>query len=32
MATSILGMGFRYLAHLKELKELQRAQAEARRR
>jgi hypothetical protein len=32
MATSILGMAFRYLAHLKQQKELHRAQAEARRR
>jgi hypothetical protein len=32
MGTSILGMGFRYLAHLKQQKELRRAEAEARRR
>jgi hypothetical protein len=31
MATSILGMGFRYIAHLKELKEVRAAKAEARR-
>jgi hypothetical protein len=34
MATSILGMGFRYLEHLKQLKELRRLhreQVEARR-
>jgi hypothetical protein len=31
MATSILGMGFRYIAHLKELKEVREAKAEARR-
>jgi hypothetical protein len=30
MATSILGMGFRYVAHLKQQKELRRAEAEAR--
>ena len=31
MAASIIGMGFRYLAHLKQQKELRRAEAEARR-
>ena len=30
MATSILGMGFRYLAHLQQQKELNKAKAEAR--
>jgi len=30
MATSILGMGFRYLAHLRQTKELKKAEAEAR--
>lgn len=30
MATSIAGMGFRYLAHVKEQRELRRAEAEAR--
>jgi hypothetical protein len=32
MATSICGMGFRYLAHLKQQKELKRTKAMARRR
>ena len=32
MATSICGMGFRYLAHLQQQKELRKAKAEARRR
>ena len=27
MATSVLGMGFRYLAHLRQKKELQKAKA-----
>ena len=31
MATSIIGMGFRYIAHLKQQKELRQAQAEAER-
>ena len=31
MATSIIGMGFRYLAHRKEKAEIKRAEAEARR-
>jgi hypothetical protein len=31
MATSIIGMGFRYKAHLDERRELHRAKAEARR-
>jgi hypothetical protein len=31
MATSIVGMGFRYLAHLKMRKEMRRTEAEARR-
>jgi hypothetical protein len=30
MATSIVGMGFRYLSHLKMQKELRRTEAEAR--
>ena len=30
MATSIMGMGFRYLAHLQQQKELRRAEADAR--
>jgi hypothetical protein len=30
MATSIIGMGFRYLAHRKQQKELHRAEADAR--
>ena len=30
MATSILGMGFRYLAHLHQQREMQRTKAEAR--
>ena len=32
MATSICGMGFRYMAHLQQQKELKRTKAEARRR
>ena len=32
MATSICGMGFRYLAHLQQMKELKKTKAEARRR
>ena len=32
MATSILGMAFRYLAHRQQQKELERTKAEARRR
>jgi hypothetical protein len=32
MATSIIGMGFRYLAHLRQKRELHRAKAEAERR
>lgn len=32
MATSILGMGFRYLAHLRQKREIREAQAEAERR
>lgn len=32
MATSIIGMAFRYLAHLKQQKELREAEAQARRR
>lgn len=31
MATSIIGMGFRYKAHLDELKEIQRAEDDARK-
>jgi len=31
MATSIIGMGFRYFAHLQQQKELRKAEAEARR-
>ena len=31
MATSIIGMGFRYKAHLDQLRELKRTEAEARR-
>jgi hypothetical protein len=31
MATSIIGMGFRYFAHLKMMKEVRRAEADARR-
>jgi hypothetical protein len=30
MATSILGMGFRYLAHRKQQAEIKKAEAEAR--
>ena len=32
MGTSILGMSFRYKAHLDQLRELRRTEAEARRR
>jgi len=32
MATSIIGMGFRYVAHLRQKRELHRAEAEAERR
>jgi hypothetical protein len=32
MATSILGMGFRYLAHLKQKREIRKAEADAERR
>jgi hypothetical protein len=32
MATSIIGMGFRYLAHLRQKREFQKAEAEAERR
>jgi hypothetical protein len=32
MATSMLGMGFRYIAHLKQQKDLRQAQAHAQRR
>ena len=32
MATSIVGMGFRYLAHLRQKREIQKAEAEAERR
>jgi hypothetical protein len=32
MATSIAGMGFRYLAHLRQKRELHKAKAEAERR
>ena len=31
MATSIIGMGFRYIAHRKEQAEIKRTKAEARR-
>lgn len=31
MATSILGMGFRYMAHLKQQADIRKAKAEARR-
>jgi F0F1-type ATP synthase assembly protein I len=31
MATSIAGMGFRYMAHLQQQKEIRKAKAEARR-
>ncbi|MFL6766281.1 MAG: hypothetical protein ACJ8FO_13930 [Sphingomicrobium sp.] len=31
MATSIAGMGFRYKAHLDELREIRKAEAEAKR-
>ena len=32
MATSIIGMGFRYKAHLDQQREIRKAEAEARRR
>lgn len=32
MATSIVGMGFRYLAHLRQKREIRKAEAEADRR
>jgi hypothetical protein len=32
MATSIIGMGFRYTAHLQQQKEIRKAEAEARRK
>jgi hypothetical protein len=32
MATSIIGMGFRYLAHLRQKRQIREAKAEARRR
>ena len=32
MATSIIGMGFRYLAHLREKREIHKAKSEAERR
>jgi len=32
MATSILGMAFRYMAHLRQKREMKRTQAEARAR
>jgi hypothetical protein len=32
MVTSIVGMGFRYLAHLRQKRELHKAKAEAERR
>jgi hypothetical protein len=32
MATSVVGMGFRYKSHLDELRELKRTEAEARGR
>ena len=32
MATSIVGMGLRYLAHLRQKREIHKAQAEAERR
>nr|NUR37298.1 hypothetical protein [Sphingomonas sp.] len=32
MATSILGMGFRYKAHLEEQREIKKAKADARKR
>jgi len=31
MAASIIGMGFRYVAHLKEKREIERAKSEAKR-
>lgn len=32
VATSIMGMGFRYLAHLRQAREIRKAQSEAERR
>lgn len=32
MATSIVGMGFRYLAHLRQKREIEKAEADAKRR
>jgi hypothetical protein len=32
MATSIIGMGFRYKAHLDEVREIRKAKAEAKKR
>ena len=32
MATSMIGMGFRYVAHLRQKREIKEAQAEAERR
>ena len=32
MATSIMGMGFRYMSHLQQQKEIKKAEAEARRK
>ena len=32
MATSIIGMGFRYAAHLRQKREIEKAKAEAERR
>jgi hypothetical protein len=32
MATSIIGMGFRYLAHLRQKREIEKAEAEAKNR
>ena len=32
MATSIVGMGFRYLAHLRQKREIEKAEAEAEER
>jgi hypothetical protein len=32
MATSIIGMGFRYLAHLRQKREIHQAEADANRR
>lgn len=31
MATSIIGMGFRYVAHLRQKRQIRKAEAEARR-